>query len=388
MHLNVNPPKKIAYISETSPENKHSWSGTVHYVYAALKKQGHTVYPLGPAEPKLVGFFCKIINQLSLLFLKKRFDYRHSVVYSKAFGKIFSDKLQKLNYDLVVVCGGTEYAAYLTTTKPVFIIVDRTIEGAINYHPILTNLLSFSEQQSIFTDKKAMLNSAKTFFASEWAALHAKVHYGLPDSKSSVLPFGANLDKVPAKEYVLEHKLTAPCKLLFIGTNWKNKGADIAINTLHKLLASGVDAYLTLVGSTPETAIVNDRITVIPFVNKNNPEGLAEMEHLYLTHQFFILPTRFEAYGIVFCEASAYGVISIATNTGGIPGVVKEGINGYLISAQETDGDAYAKKIKEIFDDKDKLKRLSISARDFYEQHLNWESWAHRFEEEISKSFN
>ena len=146
VYLHVLKTYSIAYITETSPDDKHAWSGTAHYAYEALKKHGHKVYALGPKKPGFIGFVCKIINQLTLKILGKRFDYRHSTVYSKAFGRLFTKDLNALNYDIIVVCGGTEYGAYIKTTKPVFYILDRTIEGALNYHSILSNLLEFSKR--------------------------------------------------------------------------------------------------------------------------------------------------------------------------------------------------------------------------------------------------
>jgi glycosyltransferase involved in cell wall biosynthesis len=265
---------KIAYITETSPDDKHAWSGTAHYAYTSLKKQGHSVFALGPKYPKFVNFICKVINQFTLLFLRKRFDYRHSIIYSKAFGRLFSKELRKLNYDIIIICGGTEYCAYIESDKPLFIIVDRTIQGAINYHPVLSNLLNFSERESIYTDKKAMFKSTKTFFSSQWAAEHAKTFYQLPGNKISVLPFGANLDRIPSRETALKPKDTSIWNLFLIGTSWKNKGVDIALNALQHLLKNNIKAHLTIVGCTAPHELKNENIDVINFTS--NPQLLIQ----------------------------------------------------------------------------------------------------------------
>ncbi len=377
---------KIAYITETSPDDKHAWSGTAHYAYEALKQYGHTVYALGPKKPGFIGFACKVVNQLSLAILKKRFDYRHSTMYSKAFGRLFGKELKKLDCDVVVVCGGTEYGAYLDTHKPVFYILDRTIEGALNYHSILSNLLEFSKRQSIATDKRAMLHSTKTVFSSEWAATHAKTYYHLPDAKSMVLPFGANLDAVPDRETALTPKDTKTWKLLLIGTSWKNKGADIAFNTLLYLLEQNVDAHLTVVGCTPPEEIKHDRLTIIPFVDKNSENGIKQLWQLFLSHHFFILPTRFDCTPIVFCEASSFGLPILSSDTGGVRGHVKEGINGFLIPYEDK-GKLYAEKIMEIINSAT-YPDLCKTTRLCYEEQLNWESWAKRFTQEVITSIS
>lgn len=376
---------RIAYLTETSPNDKHAWSGTVHYIYEALKNEGHVVMPLGPEHPKLIGFICKVINQVSLKILNKRFDYRHSAIYTKAFGKLFAKKLANIQHDIIVVCGGTEYCAYLKTPKPLFIILDRTIEGALNYHSILSNLLDFSKKQSIASDKKAMLQATKVFFSSEWAANHAKKYYNLSDIKLQVIPFGANLDKIPAREIVLKEKKNTEINLLFIGTDWKNKGADIAINTLNKLLKQNIKTHLTIVGCTPPENSNYKNLTVIPFIDKNTESGINDLWQLFLSHHLFILPTRFDCTPIVFCEASSFGVPVLTSNTGGVKGHIKEGINGFLIP-YEDDGTLFAEKISEIFFDKTKMHELSLSSRNFYEETLNWKVWAKKFTEEVNES--
>ncbi|TSA49979.1 MAG: glycosyltransferase [Sphingobacteriales bacterium] len=40
-----------------------------------------------------------------------------------------------------------------------------------------------------------------------------------------------------------------------------------------------------------------------------------------------MVPSRAECYGIVFAEASSYGLPSVSTDTGGVSAVVKEGVN-------------------------------------------------------------
>ena len=181
-----------------------------------------------------------------------------------------------------------------------------------------------------------------------------------------------------------DYVITIECKLLLIGTYWKNKGADIAFNTLQILLKNGINASLTIVGCEPEEPINHEKLTIIPFLNKNTPEGLKKLEALYLSHSFFILPTRFDCTPIVFCEASAYGLPILSANTGGVAGHVQENINGFLIDYDDK-GQAYATKIKELWNDKNRYLQLKKSARELYDNQLNWDSWVTKFIEETDK---
>jgi glycosyltransferase involved in cell wall biosynthesis len=167
------------------------------------------------------------------------------------------------------------------------------------------------------------------------------------------------------------------CKLLFVGVDWIEKGADIAVETLEWLRRDGIQAELTICGCTPPKELDVPGLTVIPFLDKRKPAELARLQELYRDADFFLLPTRAESYGIAFCEASSYGVPSIGTATGGVPGVVTEGENGYLLpySARGLD---YAALIAEIYRDERRHEDLKRRSRRVFEERLNWDAWGTR----------
>jgi glycosyltransferase involved in cell wall biosynthesis len=369
---------QIAYITESSPADRHAWSGTAHYVYEALVKSGLKVHALGPLRPKFWRLPMALINQVSLKLFGKRFDYRHSTLYSKAFGRLFSNKLKRIDYDIVVVCGSTECGAYLKTDKPIFYVLDRTIAGAINYHSILSDLWPFSLQQSISTDRQAMEGARGILFSSPWAAEHAQRYYQISLSKIHVLPFGANMDLLPSRDTALAKKPTTVWKILLIANAWKNKGADIACKAAELLKERGHQVQLTVIGSEPPEKINSDAIRILPFADKNTDAGRKQLDTLYQESHLFILPTRFDCTPIVYCEASSYGVPVLSANTGGVAGHIAEGVNGFLIPFEDQ-GVAYADKIEAILSNPSSYEALRISTRNYYEQKLNWDKWSAEF---------
>jgi glycosyltransferase involved in cell wall biosynthesis len=374
---------KIAYITETAVGDRHAWSGTAHYVYQALVNAGHEVIPLGPARPEFLRIVLALINQVLLKTVKKRYDYRHSRIYSKAFGRIFGKKLKKINCDLALICGGTEYGAWISTNVPLVYVLDRTIQGALDYHLILRDLTPGSRLQSVQTDKRAMRESSLLIFSSVWAASHAIDLYGIPESKTFVIPFGANVDLIPAREEALKLKDLSRPSLLMIGTSWENKGAGIAVNAFKKIKEKFSKARLTIIGCEPPEALVMEGLTIIPFIDKNSPEGQRELSRHFSDHHFFILPTRFDCTPIVFCEASAYGIPVFSADTGGVRGHVEEGVNGFLLPSAD-DGEAYAERILALCSNPDSYQELQRSTRDMFEQKLNWTAWGNEFNNAVS----
>src|SRR2546425_278032 len=98
---------KIAYVTTTDPADRRTWSGTNFFLWQALQRNIGDVEVLGPVHPFFLIFFLRLINFLSLLFFKRRIDWRSSRTLSKKYGKIIQKKISKKKYDLVVIPGST-----------------------------------------------------------------------------------------------------------------------------------------------------------------------------------------------------------------------------------------------------------------------------------------
>jgi glycosyltransferase involved in cell wall biosynthesis len=142
-----------------------------------------------------------------------------------------------------------------------------------------------------------------------------------------------------------------------------------------KLNELGLESELTVCGCVPPKNYNHPKMNVIPFINKNDKAQYQTFQQILLNSDFLLLPTRAECYGIVFCEASAYGLPVITTNTGGVSGAVKDGVNGFLLSV-DADANEYAIKIMELFSNDEKYYSLVKSSRNLFEKKLNWDAWA------------
>ncbi|WP_339250021.1 N-acetyl-alpha-D-glucosaminyl L-malate synthase BshA [Sporosarcina sp. FSL W8-0480] len=99
-----------------------------------------------------------------------------------------------------------------------------------------------------------------------------------------------------------------------------------------KIIRQTIDSKLLLVGTGPEKIEMMDKArregleNEIIFTGKRDdlPELLAISDLMYLLSEK-------EAFGLVLLEGFACGVPAIATNIGGIPEVIEDGENGYLV---------------------------------------------------------
>jgi glycosyltransferase involved in cell wall biosynthesis len=253
-------------------------------------------------------------------------------------------------------------------------INDRSIAGALGYHRILSGLAGFSEREGLALEQQAIAHAAMTVYSSQWAAEAARNAAPLAASKVYTIPFGANLEQPPPPP--IDRRFPEGLvKLLFLGVKWEEKGGPIAYETLLQLKQRGVSAQLVVCGCDPPGSLNDPDMRREGFLDKNDPQQRLQLEEHLRTADLLVLPTRFEAYGIVFCEAAAYGLPVLATRTGGIPTIVREGETGFLFAPEEG-GAAYADRIEELVRDPARWQAMRKAAWARYETVLNWDAFA------------
>ena len=365
---------KIAYITVEDPYDKSTWSGTNYFILKTLQDHVGEVAVLGPITPKFTLLVLKTINFITYNIFRKRFDYRHSIFLSKAYSRLITPKLNKNNYDVIISPSGSTLLAYLNTKIPVIYIGDRTIKAAHNYHKQISDLFDFSYKQSVTIDNLILNKASIISYPSYWAGNSAINDYNIDPKKVKVIPFGANLEQIPEITISKESK-KEKLNLLFIGVNWVEKGGQIAFETLLELEKSGIKTKLTMCGCRVPKEISHPNLKIEGYLDKNDKNDYLKLINHFKNADFLILPTRFEAYGLVLCEAAAYGIPILATNTGGIPTIVKKGETGFLFPL-EAKGKDYADKIKWITEQPDLLFQLKQNSLLRYKTILNWKTWA------------
>jgi glycosyltransferase involved in cell wall biosynthesis len=366
---------KVGFAGRWSPLEKSSWSGTYFHAYHAIKKS---------AAVETFQYKWPWYVREQLIFHKQIQKLKHkkvAVEFLKGYAKWFSRQLEKdlltSKVDVLFVPAAPQLIAYCNTTAPVVFMTDATFKQIQGYYNSFDNLATYNLAQGIELDKRAFENAAHCMLASSWTKQSAINDYGIPENKITVVPLGANLDIIPGKGDLKKEK-NKICQLLFLGVEWERKGGQIALDTFYQLQKDGVPVQLTIIGCVPPVAITDANITVIPFINKHNKEEAAQLYNIFCNSDFLLLPTRAECAGVVFCEASAFGIPSITTNTGGVSSYVQDGINGFALPlvAGATD---YAQKIAAIFSDDILYQQLCITSRIKYEKELNWDSWGKAF---------
>ncbi len=366
---------KICFLTKSDPEDKRSWSGIYYNMYINLKKT-HEVEWIGKVRFALWQsiilnaqyFYNKIVvGKIPL----------HNSKFSRFYAQKLKTKLANNNYELIFAPVSSGLICYLDTAIPIVYLSDTTFQLMVNYYQEFTNLNLAKINKGNEIEKKALNNASKVIFSSQWAKKSAIDFYSVSPEKIFVSEFGANLLYEPCLKD-LNFDETEICNILFLGVDWERKGGQKAYETYLELRRRGFKCTFTIIGCNPKLALKDAGITILPFINKNNKQDFDKLYKILLQTHILLLPTKAECFGIVFCEASAFGIPSIATKTGGISSAIKEGLNGYLIDMNENEK-KFADKIFSIFTDKEAFKKLRLSTRVQYESRLNWSVWVENF---------
>ncbi|MBN2237439.1 MAG: glycosyltransferase family 4 protein [Bacteroidales bacterium] len=371
---------RIAFLTSTDPTNKKAWSGIHFQMYNALKKIYPETYALGPIPDQIPRALLYLRNKLTHFFTGKQINKAQNLSLGIWYSFLFSIKLKQRKYDLIFAPIGSSQVAFLKTRLPIFYYGDTSFSQINGYYPEFSNLSKLSFWESNLIERKSLRKSHALIYASDWAANHVVSNYRIPREKVFVVPFGANVfqEQLPIFN---EEKLKDPvCRLLFLGVDWERKGGNLAFETMLELNKRGINSELTVVGC--KTPVFHPKVKVHPFLDKNNVTDYQKFRAVFSKSHFLIMPTRAECAGIVYAEASAFHVPSLATDTGGVPAMIQNGINGFRLSLF-TNANEYADIIQDYFLDKDRYRTFAHSSFELYQKELNWEHWA----EEIQKVF-
>ena len=339
----------------------------------ALKKRGINIVDLGsPTLPSRWDKPLKILGKI-----KKSFGNINSNNSSQYDYHQFIDQVQcQLNNrscDLIFAPVAKEELSFFETSLPLIFFSDATAKL------LREDYKKYQTEQEFWLASKQEISvisrANKLVYSSQWAANSAICDYGADPKKIEILPLGANIDTVPTVDDILTKISALQCRLLFIGKDWERKGGKIAFQTLLSLIERGIDAQLVMVGCLPPPEIQHKNLTIIPYLNKDISRQQERLSQLLLKSHFLIFPTRADCSPIVICEANAYGIPALTTEIGGIPTIIKNGQNGYMLPLSAS-GEEYANIIGNNFYNKAAYEQLVLASREQYDTRLNWDKWA------------
>ncbi|MFT3754056.1 MAG: glycosyltransferase family 4 protein [Paludibacter sp.] len=358
---------KISYVTPYNALDIHNWSGSGFYIAKALENQNNQIDYVGNLEmksTKIMSYKRRGYRKFNL-----KFDEYREISVAKHYALEAVRRIDPMSD--IIFSPGSVPIAFLNSNKPKVIYTDACFAGIYGFYDEYSNYCKESIRKANKIEQKALDNCDLAIYALDWAAQSVIDNYKVNPNKIKVVPFGANIDNYATNNAdLLATKDLSQLHMLFIGVDWARKGGDVVLKVVEALNNKGVNTTLHVVG-IPNLTVTSKYIQNYGFISKSTSEGKILMESLFKMCHFLFVPSIAEAYGLVFCEANAYGLPALSTNVGGICTIIKNNLNGMTFPLSYP-VDKWSDYIYETFTNKQKYKQLCIDSLKQFEMRLNW----------------
>jgi glycosyltransferase involved in cell wall biosynthesis len=221
------------------------------------------------------------------------------------------------------------------TPQPFFIVQDLSYALLLRHHGPrgVPHFRTLGRSDLVRLDQRqreVYEQSEGVFAMSQWLA-DSLVQDGLAPDRVHVVPPGIQSTS-SAHAPLPERRQGTQRRLLFIGRDFDTKGGDQVLAAFALLRAElGPAITLTVAGppAWPAPGAVPDGVLFLGAVPP------AQVQTLYDSHDLFVMPSRFEGFGIVFAEALSRGLPCIGRDACAMPEIIGPGSGGRLVASED-----------------------------------------------------
>lgn len=199
------------------------------------------------------------------------------------------------------------------------------------------------------------------------------------NTEISVIPNAIDMAIFDSVTIKSERELSSK-KILFVGRLHPVKGVQYLLLAMKRVHARVPEARLILIGDGIERErleTLSKQLNIQQYVQFIGEVPHEKVLFFMQVADVFVLPSLSEGLPNVILEAMASGLPIVATHVGGIPYIIQEGVNGYLVDA--INPESLAEKIILILNDDTKWKKISENNLEYVKKY-NWEDIILRLE--------
>ena len=165
------------------------------------------------------------------------------------------------------------------------------------------------------------------------------------------------------------------------------KGVSVLVTAAERVIASRPHVAFTVHGDgylRQDLTAQIERAGLEAHVHLNGAFSRQDLPAIMSGADIFALPSLTEGYPLSIVEAMAWGIPVVATNVGGVPELIRHGVNGLLCTAG--DPDSLARALLELVDDPVRALEMGAAAREFYKSSLEPENLVARYGEAYAEA--
>jgi colanic acid/amylovoran biosynthesis glycosyltransferase len=233
---------------------------------------------------------------------------------------------------------------------------------------------------------KQMLDTVTRVFVRTASLKRAVVELGCDENKIDIVRTGIPLEEFPFRGR--EFPTDGQWRFLQASRLVQKKGIATTLHAFTAFLIHYPDATLTIAGEGPMLAElkeltrklkINNRVVLPGFVSQEKLREIYYASHIFLHPSETGSDGNQEGIPNSMLEAMATGLPVFATEHGGIPEAIENGVSGILVP--ERDYEALSRALLDAMQDLDLLKRLALNGANIVAEKFDQRNQIRRLEE-------
>ena len=207
--------------------------------------------------------------------------------------------------------------------------------------------------------------------------------FGIPPARSTFLPNGVDAEMFsPSVKGIIRERygMAATANVILCPRRLVPKnGVNFLIDAAPPIFRSHPETFFVIVGEGPEQSRLEDQAHELNIHDRVIFAGGIsndQMNRFYADADVVVLPSLKEATSISALEAMSSARPIVASNVGGLPYLVENGVTGSLVPP--SDPEALATAISELLGSSDRRRRMGDAARSRVLSELTWDHIARR----------
>lgn len=317
-----------------------------------------------------------VFYRQSKVFLKNAFFdiddliKKYDIIEPSEYNQLAAWKLSKKYPDKTVIYHGPYYCEFNKRYNAMCKVFDKIVLPA--YKKNGTTFLVKSDLANDFLTSKGIKSENVTTVG---------VGIDLDAFKQS------DINEIPDEIKEIQN-IKADIKLLYIGKIEERRNIPFLFDILNELKNRNVNAKLVMIGNGDEEYCKNcfdyaKNCGVFDSIYHIKKAEQKYLQYAYKNTDIFLLPTRYEIFGMVLLEAMYFGTPAITTKNGGSQMLIENGIDGQIIN--EFDAKKWCDKIIETSQNSTEI---SQNAHKKITEKFTWDVLSDKFISTYEKKIN
>jgi glycosyltransferase involved in cell wall biosynthesis len=166
------------------------------------------------------------------------------------------------------------------------------------------------------------------------------IEHGLPAGKAKPLPRWVDTRRFnPASRdegFWKGFGIADGIKFLYVGRVSREKNLELLVNAFREIIQSGFSAHLVIIGDGPYRKEMEENLRGYPATFAGFLEG-DSLSRGYASSDVFVFPSTTDTFGNVVLEAQASGLPVIVSDEGGPKELMRDGVTGIVVRADDKD---------------------------------------------------